>query len=1400
VKVKSKALEINLADYHVDVAIDEKYTTLQEVMSKYYGLMEGLNTLLKELSHPYKNWRFIVTETRKYSLEYFHLIKNHPKGPLAANLFSDIFFDAVESDVEMDVKIDAIDNLQLFMHKVVKESDSHWAAFMPYINSAFLRIASLPDDLFALFTRSYYQIKRLAEIFLVRALESDGVFHAINGLLTRYYHFTYNYWLSESDPQAWFEEEVSEFEPQNAYEEFFKNISHSQLENWKQQLDRIANAKTPKTDKVLTSLLKLPGYNQIVEIYRRIPDDLLKGGGKNGRGRHLKLIFLFHIMNVAGLSLIHEETLREINQTLGWIIENENYRDIQKLIQKTFSILKVRAGMYPATALNCVLNMGKGVYKTDDIDLINYFIDSVIDLGFAAPDIQGVDNNWQIKVNKTHILNIRTWLELIEVDPKRSTRLLSALIIHLSLYGVFIKDIDLFPRDITQFLNSGISPVFNLAKQLARLFPVYFNDIGAEGKLRDISTRIDEISQRRDILIHYLRKQSHVESSNRIIDLMEAVLYFWQTKDKNRLIAHVPPTIYAQIDTRGPHIDGVFEIMNQLKEKGIRDPNDLLAVGEKKVKKWLAAIKAVSELDLQRVELAVVFYKMLNQKYNFDLIELDAYLAQLRTGALPDLNRLEQAFVEPDMHKRLYLLLEYMEKLKAVILSDESFEIRQDIYKKRHITIDIPSMYGSYHEMKFDCLGLSFRIESQVNVLFEELVETIELSLITKATFHQIYSLLRLFDRALKLDGISSKEFERQLEFLAHSLEVKGFTLTQYLDIFKGFAQAVKNIVNDYFNNVHGQNLTRILPQTPLDALLPKFLPSEETLAHYGEKQQHRVSEIFFRDRIALSLGLQQLDLFLSRILSTLFQQSYKLPKDKLQRLLLYDPQNAITPIDSSLARLTGIIYLGNKGLNMVRLKSFGYPVPPGFIITTEVFRCREIIESYAPAEQNFREKILQNISELEKATAKIFGNMKNPLLLSVRSGSAISQPGMMDTLLDVGNNEEITEGIAEKTGNAWFAWDNYRRFLQCYGMAFGLKRDDFDAIINESKQRLGIPLKREFTGAQMREVALSYKDLIRDAGIEVVEDPHEQLHLAIKGVLASWESPRAMAYRRIIGISEDWGTAVTVQAMVYGNISQQSGTGVVFTHNPRWSGDTLKLWGDFTVGNQGEDVVAGLVKTMPISIFQQEIEMRETDVTMETHFPEIYQALRVWSHDLIDARGWSPQEIEFTFEGPTSDDLYLLQTRDMAIRERKPVLTFDFEGDPQTLYLGHGVGVSGGAMSGRLVFTLEEIEEWRVMDPAANLILARNDTVPDDIQEIHAADGLLTARGGLTSHAAVIAHRLGKTCVVSCTSLDCNETEKYCEFNRIKIKSGEHISINGYEGSVYQGLIKVKKTGKGVN
>ncbi len=1390
--IKSKALEVNIADYHVDVDIDPKYEVLQRVMSRYFGIMEGLNAFLKELSHPYKNWQFIVKEARSYSLDYFHLLSGHPEGPEAAEIFADIYLVALRTTVDQRVRSDAIDNLLLYIQKIIRSADKDLSRFMPVINRCLDSIQGLEPEIFAVFVRSYYQINQILSP-LANGAAPPSDFSAANRLLIAFFRHTFDYWGAEEDPKAWLEKEVAHPHVSDIFKGFFDDISRDRIEAARTSLETLVSQREKDGADRFKKLLMLPGYNSFVNVYREIPERLLALGDGVGDGRLWKLLFLFHIMSISGLALIHEEILWDINRTLSWLIDHGSVGQIQQLIEKTFSILKERIRHFPATALNCVLNVGKAVYKTDESDLIGYFINSMIDLGFQAPMIEGVGNDWQIKANSAHILNIRTWLELIELNPQWSPKLLSYLTIHLSICGVFIKDTDLFPRDITQLLNSRIETVYNLAKQLARLFPVFFNEIGAEGKLRDISTELDEITHRKDVLIHFLRKQSHVESSNQILEFMEAVFNFWSTKDKTYIQPYVPPYIYQQISIGGEYVDGVRKVMTYLRQNGIKEPAVLLHLPEERLEELFQPGGETPAVDMRRVRLAVTFYRLLYQKYHLDFSQLDQYLLRLRPEVFPELGELEESLKETHIKKKLTGLIGYLEKLQKLILSPKSYEISENIYKKRHFTVDIPSMYGSYHELKFDALGLSFRIEGLVNVLFESYIAEFDLSLITKATFFRIFDLLQLFGRALKIDGISSVEYDKQLDFLSHSLELRGFSFTQYLDVFKGFSQAVRNIINDYFNNIHEENLNRILAGIPEAHLLPKYLPSGSAIGR--ERLIHRISEMFFRDQIAGSLGLQQMDLFLSRILNVLFHQSDQLPKDKLQLLLDYDPKRAMTTIDDANKYVSRILYLGAKGYHIVQLNGFGLPVPPGFIITTEVFRSREIVEGYRPAEDNFREQLADHIAYIEKRSGKRLGDPENALLVSVRSGSTISQPGMMDTFLDVGLNEEITAGMAARTGNEWFAWDNYRRFMQCYGMSFGLARDDFDAIMAGFKKRLGIAYKRSMTGAQMKEMAFAYKQRILDEGVDVLEDPFEQINLIIKKVLDSWESSKARTYRQIMGISDDWGTAVTIQCMVFGNLSDRSGTGVVFTHNPRWSGETLKLWGDFTLGNQGEDVVSGLVKTLPISVMQQDIEKRETDITLETHFPEIYAELKAWATELIYNRGWSPQEIEFTFEGPAAKDLFLLQARDMAIRERKKVLTFAPEEANGNRLLGHGVGVGGGAMSGRAVFSLEEIDMWRKQEAGTSLILVRGDTVPDDIREIFAADGLLTARGGMTSHAAVVAHRIGRTCVVGCENMVCNETEKTFVFNRSLIRSGDFISIDGRTGSVYEGRLRLNET-----
>jgi len=404
--------------------------------------------------------------------------------------------------------------------------------------------------------------------------------------------------------------------------------------------------------------------------------------------------------------------------------------------------------------------------------------------------------------------------------------------------------------------------------------------------------------------------------------------------------------------------------------------------------------------------------------------------------------------------------------------------------------------------------------------------------------------------------------------------------------------------------------------------------------------------------------------------------------------------------------------------------------------------------------------------------------------------------PGMMATIHNVGLNPEIVDSFAKATGREYLAWDNYRRFLQSWAMAKGMERDAFQVLMNEAKTRHQVQVKKEFTPAQMRELAQDYEHNIRAAGIGIPEDPWLQLTGAIEMVLDSWNTPKTEEYRGLMDISEHWGTAVIVQAMVFGNLGPESGSGVVFTAHPYRKVRRVALWGDYAPGDQGEDIVSGLVATYPVSVEQAELDGRAPELTLEKKFPEIYEALLQISRELVYEKGWNPQEIEFTFEGPEAEKLAVLQTRDMITIEKRERF-WSFALKPKELeqhLLGKGIGVSGSALAGKAVFTTENVRELRALDPKTPLILIRQDTVPEDIKEISLAEGLLTARGGQTSHASVVAVRLGKTCVVGCNTLKVYETEERAEINDHVIRFGDPVSIDGRLGLLLKTALPVKE------
>ncbi len=532
------------------------------------------------------------------------------------------------------------------------------------------------------------------------------------------------------------------------------------------------------------------------------------------------------------------------------------------------------------------------------------------------------------------------------------------------------------------------------------------------------------------------------------------------------------------------------------------------------------------------------------------------------------------------------------------------------------------------------------------------------------------------------------------------------------------------------------------------------------------------------------------LDNFINSILGTLQAELEKFKKNKqiLTLVMAYDPERTITSLHHNSKRLDNQILLGNKGYFLKELAAIGFPVPPGFVLTTEVFRRIEALLGYQYIFEDLIVRITKEIHRLERVVGRKFGDPQNPLLLSVRSGATISLPGMMQSILNVGINERITEGLSQKPGFSWAAWDSYRRFLQSYGMMLGLDRNFFDSLINTFKQQYGVSRKIQFAPDQMRQVALAYLRALEEKGIKVPDRPWDQLQDAILKVIASWNSEQARIYRRQMHLSDEWGTAVIVQTMIFGNLNNQSGSGVIFTRDPKSSSPNINLYGDFIFGVQGDDIVSGLVATYPISERQRLTERKDTDISLEANFPEIFQQLIRLCEILIYEKRFNHQEIEFTFESATREGLYILQTRDMVQRETKKLEMFKETEELKGSLLGTGIGVSGGALSGRAVYSEEEIRTYREQEPNTPLILIRPDSVPDDVGVILQVEGLLTARGGSTSHAAVTIPQLNKVGVVGFTKLSVYETQGYSTVDGRTIRGGDFVSIDGWSGAVYEG------------
>jgi pyruvate,orthophosphate dikinase len=504
---------------------------------------------------------------------------------------------------------------------------------------------------------------------------------------------------------------------------------------------------------------------------------------------------------------------------------------------------------------------------------------------------------------------------------------------------------------------------------------------------------------------------------------------------------------------------------------------------------------------------------------------------------------------------------------------------------------------------------------------------------------------------------------------------------------------------------------------------------------------------------------------------------------------------------------------LGGKGANLAEMTHLGLPVPPGFTVTTDV--CTYYYDHKKKYPATLSKDLLAALRTVEKRLGKIFGDASNPLLLSVRSGARASMPGMMDTILNLGLNDTTVQGLIRKTGNERFVYDSYRRLVQMYGdVVMGLKpatendRDPFELIIERKKHERGVEYDTELNAEDLKDLVHQFQAEIRKKlGVEFPQDPMQQLWGAVGAVFSSWMNDRAIAYREMNNIPADWGTAVNVQAMVFGNMGEKSGTGVAFTRNPA-SGENV-FYGEFLMNAQWEDVVAGVRTPLVIGL------LAEKNPGIHTQLLKVRKKLEKHYKDM--------QDIEFTIE---EGKLFMLQTRsgkrtgfaalriavdmvDEGLISAKEAVSrvepeqlnqllrpiFDHDEKSRAVregrLLAKGLNAGPGAATGKVVFNAADAEEAKKR--SERVILVRIETSPEDIRGMDASEGILTARGGMTSHAALVARQMGKVCVAGCGSLSIDYADRSMRVNGKAIRQGDHISIDGTTGEVIQGELKTK-------
>ena len=1331
--IESQALTVNLQNTRViEIPLDDSAKWLLELSSDYFGVNQRLRAFLDELYHPFVNPSIALGLMRTSILGDLWWYCAHEQTEKALNVILD-FYQKAETTCTKDEQ----------RKKLFQDFLEFCTALCEHgLPALYQRVLDMIGAFCAAHQMLFIRLSSVARKSLVKLEQKGADSEQCTQILRQLLEATLSHWQNSTDINSWL----------NRLQDKPEDMDLSLLpsDDFYEQWQKVLRDATNTLD-----LQAVPAFSEIASLHRNYIREF----------PHLshRVQYIFFLLGLPTMIDLMDHILWDLNRQLANLYEELSPQEVSLMLDTVFETLVSFSKTHLSIVLDCLHTIGKAVLKGSNLDLKRKIIEQIISLGYTPPGEVRIASDWQIDVDKNHVKHLRILLELIAIDPMRNKDLLAFTIISMTRKGVFISDTDLFQKDVSAFLGADLSPIFVQSKHLLRIFPVFFNEIGAEGEIRDASTNLDELSQRKDRLIHFLRKQVHTESNNTHITLIENILRYWVTLDPSPLKNNIPEDVWLQLKTLSRHTQAQSKAVNAFLAQIGLSYTELLALSWQRVEIIFKDLE--EDYYAKRLKLLCYCHFLLKDKYNLDPYDIVKFLARYSFFDAKEQNRLRTSLTRKDYDSASRQMLGYIGKLNTQILDPKPTIPWENIYYKRHIAAGIPSMYGIYREPKLEAMGMVFRLENVIRRMFERSREQLNLSYINGKTLRRIVRILDIYDYAMKQEMVTSDAFGTALAMLSSVQNISNISLEQYLDIFNLLKDSVNEIINEYYYRFYDSQLAS------LEAKLG------------SRKQKEIFAEEFYRSLLSASFLVQGLDYFITRILESLNEMRQLFCKEDIVKLMSYDPDRLFFHLYTRNSRIENQVLLGSKAFFLKRLHQYEFPVPPGFVITTDLFRNREIINTHPDISAEFDTLLKLNLKRMEQHTNLEFGNPERPLLFSVRSGAPMSLPGAMDTFLNIGLNDEITERLSQQKNYGWTAWDCYRRLIQSWGMAYGIDRDEFDHVMIEYKKQYEVPLKTQFSDKQMKDMAYDYKSVLDRYDVAFEQDPHLQLYKAISHVLDSWDTERAKLYRAKLHIAEEWGTAVIIQKMVMGNISLESGTGVLFTFADWHHEPGICLNGDFTLCSQGEDVVAGLVHTLPIS--EAERKRQQGEISMEKDFPDLYHALLRYAKQLIEEKRYPHQEIEFTFEGTSEEQMYILQTRNQVIIKSPEYKVLGTK-ESKLHSIGTGIGIGKGAMNGIIVIREEDIQLYKAQD--IPLILVRPDTVPDDMVLLFECQGLLTSRGGVTSHAAVTATRLGLIGIVNCRELLVDEDNSTCKIGDLQLKAGDKISLDATGGTIYLG------------